>query len=241
MNTLNSGSFVRRLVTVAAIAICASCRPPLDNTNPETTRNSSSHADAAEVGKIFDAMVTTNPRPEYVRFPSGGHVLKFPTTFDWKEQTRVVAAIKQLEKVAEDAWPQIVDHMTDEDYCVSAELFGSPFTLSRGRVCYHLASNWLNETYCGLMPMDSERYNFGPPASDAKELQKWCKERRGKSLAELQIDAGQWAISIIPTESIESKEEQEFAISAIKDRIAKLRESKTPTAATFFTHERATH
>jgi hypothetical protein len=77
------------------------------------------------------------------------------------------------------------------------------------------------------------QYQFQGPAADPEELQKWCKERRGKSMSELQIEAGEWAIAIIPKESNESKEEQDFAIAAIRKQIAKIRESKAPMPAKF--------
>jgi hypothetical protein len=189
---------------------------------------------AADVDRLMEALVTTNLPPERQEMPGGGfYKLKFSATFDWTEYARVVRTIKELERIAEDAWPQIVDHMLDKEYCVSTDRNGSGYNYSRGQVCYLLACNWLNRAYCGLMPLPPH-YNFQGPAADPKELQKWCKERRDKPMSELQIEAGEWAIAVIPKESNESKEEQDFAIAAIREQIAKIRESKAPMPAKFF-------
>ena len=180
----------------------------------------------------FDALCTTNKPPELLQLSDGIHIPRFSPKFDWQEYSRVNEAIRKLQAMTESMWSQIVDHMTDEEYCITANSFGSAYNFSRGDVCYRIVRSWLNRGYCGLMPMDSPHYQFDTPVLGHKQLQKWCKERRNKSVNELQIEAAEWAISIITKESTRLKEMQDVAINAIEDRIAKIR--KSPMPGSFF-------
>ncbi len=185
--------------------------------------------------RLINALTTTNDPPELFKTTSGLRTPIFPANFNWKEYARVRAAIKDLESNIEEAWPSVIEHLTDPGFCFTVERYDSAHNDSRGDVCYEIARSWLNRAYAGLMPMDRPLYQYQAPNGMKHELlQEWCRARRDKKLYEMQIEAGEWAISIIPKESKMPKELQDKAISDIQERIAKLRETRKPIPGSFF-------
>jgi hypothetical protein len=185
--------------------------------------------------RLITTLTTTNGPPKLFRTASGFIVPIFPADFNWEEYARIRAAIKDLEANAEDAWPSIVEHMTDPAYCFTVEAYDSAYNYSRGDVCYEIARSWLNRAYAGSMPMDRPLYQYqAPHAMKPESLREWCRARRDKELHEMQVEAGEWAISIIPRESKMPKESQDKAIAAIQERIVKLRGSRKPIPGKFF-------
>jgi hypothetical protein len=187
--------------------------------------------------KLIAALATTNHAPTLFRSPGTDNrsIPIFPKDFDWKEYARVRAAIKDLEANSEIAWSSIVEHLTDSQYCFTVESYDSAHNDSRGHVCFRIAQSWLNRAYTGLMPMDRLLYQYQAPHNmNSEELQRWCSARRDKKLYEIQIEAAEWALSIIPKESKMPKEPQIHAVAEIQKRIKKLRESHKAIPGKYF-------
>ena len=203
--------------------------------NDATEKTAAPLAVSEKGEQLIKALTTTNGPPEVFKSNSGYNEPVFPTTFDWVEYARVRAAITNLEANSEETWPSIVEHMTDGGYCFTVEAYDSAYNYSRGYVCYVIAQSWLNRTYAGLMPMDRPLYQYQAPHSmEPEALQEWCRIRRGKKLYEMQIEAGEWAISIIPKESKWPQEIQQSAVVDIQKRIAERRETRKPKPGKFF-------
>ena len=183
--------------------------------------------------RLIKALSTTNRPPrlsddhEDSRFPD------FPKDFNWKEYARVRDAIKELDANSEEAWPSIVEHMTDTDYCFTADFIECAVNYSRGDVCFVIARNWISRGYFLAMPGgDGEQFRL--PVREPKELQEWCRARRNKTFVEIQIEAAEWAVSTIRKEQRDLPEGLERRIAAIEGRIAKLRETNKPLREKFF-------
>jgi hypothetical protein len=160
----------------------------------------------------------------------------FPAGFDWREYARVRSAIKDLEANSEELWPSIVEHMSDTDCCFTVRFIDSAVNYSRGDVCVRIAQTWINRAYWGCMP-GGEGQHFRLPAEGPKALQEWCRKRCAKTLVEMEIDAGEWAISTIQDERRVPQESLDRAISGIRARISKLRETNKPIHGQFFARE----
>src|SRR5205823_3752932 len=114
-------------------------------------------------------------------------------------------------------------HMTDPDYCFTLSFFDSAVNATRGDVCAGIARSWMSALYSNLMP---EGDDFRVPVNDAKELQAWCKERHGKSFAELQIESAEWAMTFLSRRKNLPTQVSDAKIAEIKKRIAELRAGK---------------
>lgn len=236
VNCQNKFVAVLLCLGIALLGVQVNAAEPHDK---EKATRAVSPEGAENIAKLFKALVTTNEKPFVYKSHSGYRMPVFPPSFDWEEYKRVIAAIDELEKRlaenVEEVWPILVDHMCDPEYSFTVDAYDSAYNYSRGYVCYCLARSWVNGVYAGLMPMDRPLYQYQAPHSmDPKALQKWCRERRDKKLYEIQIEAGEWALSIIPTESEMDEEDQQRAIKEIQKRIDRISKSKKPIAGKFF-------
>ena len=169
----------------------------------------------------------------------------FDEKYDWKEYKRVSKAIHFLLDHAEDAWPELVRHLDDERYCMTYDSFGFAGNLSVGEICRWIIEYWLHAPYFNSQMVPHFELVWrkldGYPGTLRKEqLKRWCEKRSHKKLYELQIEACEWVLRIIPT--LDDLEEQERIVfrKAIEHRIEELRKSQKPVHASQFGKERAT-
>jgi hypothetical protein len=187
---------------------------------------------AKNAERLIHALSTTNHAPKLVQSAEFTYPL-FPKDFDWKEYSRVHAAINDLDANSEAAWPTIVEHMSDTGFCFTVQFCGSALNYSRGDVCARIAQTWIRSGYAGLMPGGTSQH-FRLPVDGPKALQQWCRARRGKSFAEIQIDAAEWAVSTIQKEKRVPPEILAKYVVAIRERVANLRERIGRRHAEFF-------
>jgi hypothetical protein len=202
--------------------------------NTQSDKRIAPHVVNEKSEKLVAALTTTNRPPKIVKFADEGYPV-FPADFDWNEYRRVTTAIKNVTSNFEVAWPSLVEHMTDMDYCFTVEWDDAASNDSRGDVCYHVVQSCVRGAYRDLMPRQDAIYQKEDPGHLApKELQRWCRERRDKKLYEIQIEAAEWALSIIPIERKYPKQLQDRAVSGIRKVVTELRDSRKPISAEYF-------
>ena len=142
-------------------------------------------------------LVSRNKAPE---LPDVRAKPEFDAQFDPSEQKRVWKAVGELFKSADKNWDSITANINNDAYCVTVRTFnGSKYNWTVGDVCRKVTSVNLTAAYFqSLEPQTRELYvNFREPdfARNAKALKEWLEARPGKSLAELQADACDWALN----------------------------------------------
>jgi hypothetical protein len=177
--------------------------------------------------KILDSLVNQNIPPAVRR----GSEPVFREDYDWTERDRVLKALDRVADRAEELWPTLVEHLTDDRYCITVELSEETVNLSVGSICCRIISNNLAEAYYRCLPKDSEvmlrRLEAPDVASHgSKSLKKWCDERKGRKLYELQVESSEWAIRTIRGLSGVSEEERKQAVNSITKMIKSLNDTK---------------
>lgn len=182
---------------------------------------------AAANRALIESLASKNKPPEIEDI----HVRAVPDGFDPKEQTRVWAVIPKLIKQAEQAWPELVDHLDDKRYCVTVnDLFGNTHNWTIGDVCREIIGRNLAQAYYKALPSDSfDLYRTMRKPGFAYDKE-WCRHRADKKLYELQLEACAWASTGLADENrIEkaSPATRKAWITAVDAAAKKLAESKT--------------
>ncbi len=188
--------------------------------------------------KLVTSLINRNPIPVTIRNAPDEDVL-FSQHYDWSEYNRVTKAICVLSDHGEEAWPVMVEHLTDKHYCTSLNFPCSSVDLSEnktvGDICREFILGWLGWG-CGR----HLTVGFGGvPAKFAlgiledgvvprknKPLQEWCRQRKDKKLYELQIEMCEGVISKIPQVPDLSNEERQLIGDSILADIRSLRKSR---------------
>jgi hypothetical protein len=122
-------------------------------------------------------------------------IARFPNTYDWEAQKRVLSAWEQLHSRFEEALPTLVTKLWDKNYCATVKLQSADAeqNLTVGEVSEYLVR--LNiEPYTRihrkfLLSFDDRKI---PQHRFAIDI--WFKERTHKSLRELQLETIEWQI-----------------------------------------------
>jgi hypothetical protein len=156
----------------------------------------------------------------------------FDVTYKWSEQDRIQRAIQRLVDHAEEAWPEMVEHLDDKRYCLTHGYEEGSYNVTVGWVCARIISDYLSEAYFRQFPDDSDageqafnRLDISHIATDGN-LKAWCVRRNGKRLYELQIETCEWAILEVPKLDEMTDADRQKWIVAIKDQVEDLREFK---------------
>lgn len=225
-------SVIGKLVFGWLVSVCCLSLSNL-RVNASETRNNVKPLATTEKGEsLIRALKAGNQPPRILK---GKPV--FPTDFNWAEYSRTVKAITEVVNNAEEVFPSIVEHMTDEDYCITVSIYGQPINASVGEVCFRIARSWINRGYMGRMPEGSRPIvNYQAPFNmQALEFREWFREKYiNMLLYELQIEAAEWSISIIPKTSKMPKVIQDLSIDSINKVISELRVKRKPIRGEFF-------
>jgi hypothetical protein len=144
-----------------------------------------------DYGELVRIFVSPNEKPT----AQGGAEpsAKFPAGYDVKAQERIAAARQKLHDNFERALPFLIDAIDDSRYCMTINWAGGDayYNYSVGQVCRDVIASQL-EVYRDRIgfsgPLHWHQYNYGPID------RQWWVARKGRSLAELQIEAVDWAI-----------------------------------------------
>jgi hypothetical protein len=223
----------RALIYLSLIAVVPGSSTVADG--PAKPAQNSDRARSAVVDKgerPIKALSTTN-RPPMLHTGAEEVLPVFPKDFDWKDYSRVRAAVAELDANSDEVWPSIVEHMSDTGYCFTLRFIDSAVNCSRGDICARIAQGWIRDEYGRWMP-GGDGQHFRLPANDSTALQEWCRARRDRTLVEIEIDAAEWAISTIQKEHRVAQELLDQDVSAIRERVARLRETNKPSHSGFF-------
>ena len=141
--------------------------------------------------ELVGTLVSPNKMP-ITRNASGGSV-KFPAGYDVRAQNRIKAARQVLHDNFDEALPFLIDAIDDDHYCMTIDWAEGDayYNYAVGRVCRDVIASKL-EVYRNeikfMGPQHWHRYDYGPITKE------WWRARTGRSLAELQVEAIDWAI-----------------------------------------------
>lgn len=155
----------------------------------------------------------------------------FDAGFDWTEQRRVWNAIKDLVGAAAIEWDSLTANIENKSYCITIETeSGFFYNWTVGHVCRSIVVQTLSEAYFRTLDHGTTKafylkFRYPEFAREPQELKEWLHARRGKTIAQLQADACEWAIDEL---SQEDDENREHWISAIRETANKLRDGGGP-------------
>ena len=92
-----------------------------------------------------------NERPRISKGTSEQTVV-FPKNFDWEKQDLVIETIKAVAANPEESWEPMLDHLKDENYCITLELSQSTHNLSVGDIVDILLLESITAAYIDLIP-----------------------------------------------------------------------------------------
>jgi hypothetical protein len=158
------------------------------------------------------------------------------TDYDWSEQDRAWKVARELAANAEAAWPVLVEHFDDRRYVLTVKYTVSgvvyqnwtvgdicrQIVLSNIKVAFSSEIEWGTKAFAHHMSVDG--------FTGGVELKRWCEERRGKPLFELQAEACRWAAGELTAGEARrytSAEAANRSVAQITAREKKLLDSKT--------------
>jgi hypothetical protein len=168
--------------------------------------------------ELISQLVSPNKKPT-----TGVESVKFPAGYNVQVQQRIKATRQILQDNIEEALPYLVDALDDPRYCMTinwAEGDGY-YNKSVGAICKDVIASQL-EVYRDAIsfsgPHHWHKYNY--PIS-----KKWWEMRKGHRIAELQVEAIDWAIKqrmAEPEKEIRDDRKNEVAeLQKLRDGIAK--------------------
>jgi hypothetical protein len=176
---------------------------------------------AKKYRELVRTLVSPNEKP-VTRNTSGGSV-HFPAEYDVKAQERIKAARQELYDNFEEALPFLVEALDDNHYSMTIDWADGDayYNYSVGSVCCNVIESQL-EVYRDKInffgPGDWHRYDYGPITKE------WYRDRKGHSLAELQIEAIDWAIKKCkaqPKDKVGEEANEIGELQKLRDEIAK--------------------
>ncbi len=152
--------------------------------------------------------------------------IKFQLDYDVKAQQRIQAARQALYDDIENALPYLAQAFDDKRYCMTINWADGDayYNESVGDICRDVVASRL-EIYRDEIGFNDaaqwNRYNF--PIT-----KEWLEKRKGRSLAELQVEAIQWAIDRSRNESREWHRLSDEEIAALQKLRAAIAKSGKP-------------
>jgi hypothetical protein len=187
---------------------------------------------AIDAREIIDALENHNRAPKIVGAMPDEEPL-FDKKYDWREQDRVAKAIQRLVDHAEQAWPELFKHFSDNRYSITyCRSFSAdrPINYDIGDVCNSIVLKYLAAGYNQHRPPGERAWRMlHVPffAGNRESVKKWCQARAGKKLYELQIEMCERAIPLVAGLTDVPEETRGKSIAAIKSQIDELRKSRT--------------
>jgi hypothetical protein len=164
--------------------------------------------------ELIQRLVSPNKEPMTTNRSSGS--VKFPAGYDVKAQERIAAARQVLHDNFAEALPFLIEALDDTRYCMTINWADGDayYNRSVGSICRDVIASQL-EVYRGKIrfsgPQHWHRYGYGPISKE------WWQARKGRSLAELQIEAIDWALERRMAEpAAEVREDREHEIADLR-------------------------
>jgi hypothetical protein len=211
---------VARRTTLATLVVAGSLLGLVNFVGGE--ERSSQDAAAQKYRELVQQLVSPNRRPTTGVF-KGGRSIEFPDGYDVGAQKRINAARRVLHDNLEESLPFLIESLNDDRYCMTIDWMGDEYSnCSVGKICRDVIRSRL-EIYRAKLafsgPAHWHRYDY--PLS-----KEWWKERNGRSLVDLQIEAVDWAIERRMAAADSDDRKTEIAnLRALRDGLAA---SRTP-------------
>jgi hypothetical protein len=191
---------------------------------------------AKSVAEKVEAIVSPNKPPNLknARGPGGRHHHRFPKDYDWKKQKQVYKALAKVYKdTSVEMWEELVRRTNDRRYSltVTDQSSEESLNLTVGNVCSHLGYDRLVWVFQQHLPYGRGRPDASPRIQleiGIENLAAWRKERKTKSLWELQIEVCERALEELPKAKGVSQAKLVGAGKRIKSEIKKLKRTKRP-------------
>lgn len=191
---------------------------------------------AKEAAEMVEAIANRNKQPKIVsrRNVKPKNFALFAEDYDWKEEERVKGALDKLSRnESVELWEALVQKANDRRYCIVSYSWSSDDAerYSVGRMCRKLAYDRLcSKVFEEHLPSIAP---FGCPIrlrSIEDDFLAWRKDRKEKSLYQLQIEVCEMAIRELPKVSVHflSGKEKSEARKKIEAEITELRRLKRP-------------
>ncbi|HWE40707.1 MAG TPA: hypothetical protein VG406_29465 [Isosphaeraceae bacterium] len=156
---------------------------------------------------------------DFVRFPAG---------YDVKAQDRIDSVRKVLQDNFEAALPSLINALDDDRYCMTIDWADGDayYNKSVSDICRDILASQL-EVYRDKIrfggPTHWHRYDYGPISKE------WWQKRKNRSLAELQVEAIDWAIKRREAAREKERRKEELAaLRKLRDGIARSEKPAKP-------------
>lgn len=180
---------------------------------------------------LIESLVCRNKLPKVTAVGSGE--VHFDKAFDWDEYNRSFGLLLQMPKRIDDLWAKLPENFNDRRYVTTvATSSGAKRNILVGDACFELARSTLTVPYMNTAPKSRNRkilaVEFMPEfLDDAKSARKWIRDRKDKSVCDLQIEMCSWAKETIAGgNSVLTATEQEEWIAAIDRTETQLRSDR---------------
>ncbi|QDU30893.1 hypothetical protein ETAA8_60420 [Anatilimnocola aggregata] len=161
---------------------------------------------------------TTHGGEPHVRFPAG---------YDVEAQRRIDQTRKELQENFEAALPFLVEALDDKRYCMTVSWAEGDayYNYSVGAICRDIIASQL-EVYRNKIRFSDaphwNRYNY--PLISKQQM----KKRDGRRLAELQVEAIDWAINKLDAAGNRQNDDDKTAVAELKKLRTDILESGIP-------------
>lgn len=182
-----------------------------------------------DCAELIQQLASSNEKPTTKRPPRSTVI--FPVGYDMKAQQRIIEVRQTLCDHFEEALPFLVAALEDDRYSMTISWADGDayYNYSVGSVCRNIIAANL-EVYRSSIrfsgPQHWNRYNYGPISEE------WWQSRKGRSLAELQVEAIDWAIEQLEAElQNEAREGGKAELTKLRTLRIEIAESGKPAKA----------
>lgn len=206
-------------------------------------RSSSSKVESTKNYQDLVQQLASPNKEATTRSGEWGFSVTFPRGYDVNAQIHVDSARQKLHDDFEKALPFLVEALDDERYCMTlGDGGGGYYNYPVGALCRRMIESHL-EVYRRKIHFDGPtlwgKYTYTPISKE------WFKTRKGRTLAELQIEAINWAIQRRRSESIEKNIDRRMNeipdMQKLRDEIAKSGKPVLPRLSRMVTSDQSSN
>ena len=121
---------------------------------PLRQADSAKQGPSVPVANLIRNLYNHNPTPILFGHEDAQEPL-FATDYDWHEYNRVYSSIRQLLARAEEAWPELLQHLDDKHYSFTDNQCDCAYNNSVGDVCRRIIEESFTEAYFRCFPEES--------------------------------------------------------------------------------------
>jgi hypothetical protein len=196
-----------------------------------------------ELDELINALENRNDPPSLADDNGKKHGPLFDPYYSWVEQDRVIKALDTLTKRNSDVLlPLLIKYLEDKRYSLTTKINGTEINMTIGFICWNIAYNdliypfrgWPNYSDIPNVISGGGKVHFPPPRQNLKE---WYQARKDKTLWELQVEVGEWAIKTLEDAKEISDKDKSLGLKMTKEAVDKLRKTKNPIVFYRFPYE----